>query len=59
MQTFRAASNCEIVRELALGLEACPAYYWYDLGGLIVQSMREVLIKCDEMRNVYVAVVLF
>lgn len=48
---------------LAISLPNCLrahcSYYRYYLSRLIVQAMREVLVECDEMRDVYVAVVLF
>ena len=35
------------------------AYYWYDICWLVVQAVRQLLVECDQVGNVNVAVVLF
>ena len=53
------ASNWWFVRVMLLYFGKIAAYCWDNLGRLIVQSMRQMLVESDEVCDVDVAVVLF
>lgn len=49
----------DIVTQCGPRCQGCASYQWHYLGWLIVQSACKPFVVCNQMRNVYIAEVLF